>query len=73
MLERRNGALIVVIEDDGCGFDFEVALNSTEAGRSHLGLFGMQERAELLGGRLTIEAKDGRGTTVFTEIPLRDE
>ncbi len=36
-----------------------------------VGLFGMQERAVLLDGRLTIESECGQGTAVFVEIPLR--
>jgi len=73
MLEQRNGALIAVIEDDGRGFDVEAAFNSTDPDRPHLGLFGMRERAALLGGRLTIESARGKGTTVFVEIPLGSE
>jgi signal transduction histidine kinase len=38
-----------------------------------LGLSGMRERADLLGGSLTIESAQGNGTTVFVEIPLPDE
>ncbi len=70
ILEKRNGALIAVIEDDGRGFDVEATLNSPSEDRPHLGLFGMQERAALLGGRLKIESEYGKGTTVFVEIPL---
>lgn len=70
MLEKRNGALIAVIEDDGRGFDVEATLNSPSEDRPHLGLFGMQERAALLGGRLKIESECGKGTTVFVEIPI---
>ena len=35
-----------------------------------LGLYGMEERAALVGGRLTIESTPGKGTTVFVEVPL---
>ncbi|MBI3761538.1 MAG: GAF domain-containing protein, partial [Chloroflexi bacterium] len=70
MLEQRHGAAIAVVEDDGCGFDVEAALNAGDHDRPHLGLFGMQERAALLGGRLTIESESGKGTTVFVEIPM---
>jgi len=73
MLEKRNGALIAVIEDDGRGFDVEVALHAPSDVRPHLGLFGMQERVALLGGRLTIESECGKGTTVFVEVPLSRE
>ena len=72
LLEKRNGSVVVVIEDDGQGFDAEAVFRSNGSARPHLGLFGMQERAELLGGRLTIESERGKGTTVFVEIPLND-
>lgn len=65
LVERRDGNVIAVIEDDGKGFEARNA-----QGESHLGLLGMRERAELLGGHLTIESSPGRGTSVFVEIPL---
>ena len=68
LLERRNGSVITVVEDDGCGFE-----NDNSSGDFHLGLLGMRERAELLGGRLTIESNPGQGTSVFVEIPLMTE
>jgi signal transduction histidine kinase len=73
MLEKRNGSVIAVIEDDGRGFEVESAVSSIDGQRPHLGLFGMQERVELIGGRLTIESTRDAGTTVFVEIPLNDE
>ena len=68
LIERRNGSVIAVIEDDGQGFEV-----GTTTGEYHLGLLGMRERAELLGGRLTIESSPGRGTSVFVEVPLPTE
>ncbi len=68
LVERRNGSVIAVIEDDGLGFAV-----STSHGEHHLGLLGMRERAELLGGRLTIESNPGQGTSVYVEIPLAIE
>lgn len=65
LIEQRGAVIVAVIEDDGSGFDVE---NGT--GSQHLGLLGMSERAELLGGRLTIESAPGQGTSVFVEIPL---
>jgi signal transduction histidine kinase len=38
-----------------------------------LGLYGMRERASLLGGTLTIESTPGTGTAIFVEIPLDGE
>lgn len=68
LVERRNNIAIAVIEDDGQGFEIGDA-----TGEYHLGLLGMRERAELLGGRLTIESSPGQGTSVFVELPLQTE
>jgi signal transduction histidine kinase len=39
---------------------------------NHLGLFGMRERAEMLGGEFVIESSPGKGTTVRVEVPFDD-
>jgi PAS domain S-box-containing protein len=58
-----------VIEDDGQGFDaqfaFEVAI---KGGR--LGLVGLRERSQLLGGTLSIVSAKRRGSTVFVRVPF---
>ena len=71
LIERRNGDVITVIEDDGEGFD--VNENGLNQGGQRFGLLGMQERAELLGGRLTIESTPQLGTSVFVRIPLHQQ
>ncbi len=65
LLERRNGRVRVIIEDDGQGFALQQA-----AGSGRLGLYGMRERAELLDGTFTIESEPGQGTSIFVEVPL---
>jgi signal transduction histidine kinase len=62
LLERRNGRVRAIIEDDGVGFDPQQA-------NDRLGLYGLVERAELLNGTVTIESESGRGTTIFVEVP----
>ncbi len=52
----------LVVSDDGVGMDVNQILQSSSA-RS-LGLDGMRERAEMFGGRLTIDSAPGKGTTV---------
>lgn len=64
IIEQRNGTLVTLVEDDGCGFDREAVW-----AEDHLGLLGIRERAEALGGALTVEAAPGHGTTLLVEIP----
>ena len=71
-LEERNGTAVVVVEDDGCGFDPEALKLSTARAR-RLGLAGMEERAALIGGRLTVESRPGAGTAVFLEVPAEKD
>lgn len=66
LLEGWLDRVRAIVEDDGRGFDVEAVLASTR----RLGLYGMQERVELLGGTLTIESRPGAGTSIFVEIPL---
>ena len=69
LLQVRDGQLSVIVEDDGIGFDVHRVL-SAEAGQTKLGLYGMQERAELVGGRLDIESQPGTGTTIYLRMPM---
>lgn len=68
LLERRRDAAVLIVEDDGRGFDPD-AWRTADGHAGHLGLLGIHERAALLGGRLTIESAPGQGTTLFVEIP----
>jgi len=72
LLEVRHGSVSLIVEDDGQGFDVAACMKSTRSERC-LGVFGMRERATLLGGILTIESTPGNGTTVFVEVPLPSE
>jgi PAS domain S-box-containing protein len=67
ILELLGEKAIVIIEDDGIGFDTSVIRRS-----SHLGLLGMQERAQTIGGTFVIESRPGGGTTIVAEIPYAD-
>ena len=67
LVERRDDLAMVMIEDDGVGFEpYRVQ------GGDHFGLLGMRERAEALGGTLTLESAPGEGTTIVVEVPLAD-
>jgi len=69
-LEVRDGRLRGVVEDDGQGFDLAQVQRTSGRGRG-MGLLGMQERMELLGGTLHIETAASQGTRVLIELPLR--
>ena len=69
-LECSGPELLVAVEDDGKGFD-ERAQSRQE--RRGLGLLGMRERAQLLGGTIEISATRGKGTTVTILMPILPE
>ncbi|HET6763932.1 MAG TPA: sensor histidine kinase, partial [Longimicrobiaceae bacterium] len=65
---RAPSAVIVTVADDGRGFSTTDVMSTDGSG---LGLFGMQERAGYLGGRVDITSHPGAGTRVRAEIPIR--
>jgi PAS domain S-box-containing protein len=64
ILERRADNVLLIIEDDGVGFDPA----STGGAGQGFGLVGMQERAGLVGAMLEIESSAGKGTTVLVRM-----
>ena len=69
ILEFDEGKTKITVKDNGKGFDPpEIMSDLVKDGR--LGLAGMQERIQLLGGSLKIESKPGKGTTVTIEAPI---
>jgi signal transduction histidine kinase len=67
-LTTRNGVLRLAISDNGVGF---APGRGTEPG--HGGLRNMAERAQSLGGRLSLESAPGKGTSVVVEVPIGRE
>ena len=65
-LRRANGSVIATVTDDGVGFE-----PSSAAQNRRFGLTTMRERAESIGGKLSIESAPGRGSTVRCEVPER--
>ncbi|TLY55006.1 MAG: sensor histidine kinase, partial [Gammaproteobacteria bacterium] len=67
-LDQSDGKLGLTIRDDGVGFD--VARAFEQAGsRGNLGLSGMRERVEILGGNLEVDSGAGRGTRIRISLP----
>ena len=71
-LKFEAGQVTLDIVDDGIGFDVEEAIHATARPRG-LGLLGMRERIELIGGRISIHSDHANGTQVHIEIPDRKE
>jgi signal transduction histidine kinase len=61
----------LLVEDNGQGFDVAERL-AVSAMPGGIGLLGMRERFELLGGRLEIESQPGRGTRLLASVPWRE-
>jgi two-component system, NarL family, sensor histidine kinase UhpB len=66
-LVAEQARVTVAISDDGRGFVLDAALDSR---RRSLGLFGMRERAALVGGTLELTSAVGRGTRVCLTVPV---
>jgi PAS domain S-box-containing protein len=64
ILERRSDHVVLIVEDDGVGFEPGDAATI----RQGFGLVGMQERAALVGANLQIESAAGRGTTILVRM-----
>jgi PAS domain S-box-containing protein len=58
----------IVVKDNGCGFELPPRVGDL-ARTGKLGLAGMQERSQLLGGTLTIDTKPGMGTALTVKVP----
>lgn len=69
---RKNGMLIAQIQDNGVGFETN-AVNANYSERGSFGMVNMRERAELLGGTLSLESEPGKGTMITVFIPISEE
>ena len=65
ILERRHDSVLLVIEDDGIGFEADGGVKG-----QGFGLVGMRERAALIGANVEIESAPGQGTTVLVRIDV---
>jgi signal transduction histidine kinase len=69
VVDFQDSMFTLIVEDDGIGFNLNEA--SKRSPEHRLGLFGMYERASLVGGRLVIESKPEQGTSIFLEVPIK--
>ena len=65
LLEMRGDLIVLIIEDDGIGFNPKDKKNRPK----EMGLIRMNERATLIGGNLEVESAPKEGTTVYVRLP----
>ncbi len=69
-LQKLPRHLCLKIQDNGRGFQAGRLVQARQ--HTRLGLLGMRERVQMVGGRLTIKSTPGKGTTILAQIPLND-
>jgi signal transduction histidine kinase len=67
-IQKLRHRVCLKIKDDGKSFNVERTLHAD--GRKRLGLLGMRERLEMVGGSFGVESAPGKGTTIQAQIPL---
>ena len=70
-IQNLDGGICMEITDNGCGF--AVAGKGSAEKNNRLGLLGMRERVEMIGGTFCIKSAPGKGTTIRVEIPAAVE
>jgi len=71
-LQFQTGRLLVEVHDNGRGFDLSQTLDSAIS-VGHMGLLGMKERVEALGGDIRIKTGEGAGTTIILSLPVQPQ
>jgi signal transduction histidine kinase len=66
--EKLPSAICLKIKDNGKSFQAQRVMHSKR--NTRLGLIGMRERLEMVGGSFSVESAPGRGTTIRAQIPL---
>ncbi len=69
LLQAQDGQVTLAIEDDGVGFDPQIAGRAAQQGTG-FGLVGVRERARLLKGSLSIQSAHGHGTKLTVTVPF---
>ena len=67
-IQKLPDCICMKIKDDGKSFNVERTLHAN--GGKRLGLLGMRERLEMVGGKFVVESSPGKGTTINAQLPL---
>lgn len=67
-IQQAKGVICMEIKDEGQGFEVD-GTTQAKTKNNRLGLLGMRERVEMVGGTFCVESASGAGTTVRVEIP----
>jgi len=67
-IQKLRGVICMEVKDNGKSFEMQSVLSTKRNQR--LGLLGMRERVEMVGGRFAVESALGKGTTIRAEIPI---
>lgn len=65
-LQRKENNILLTTNDNGAGFNYDASANESTG----LGLRNLLTRTELIGGKLFVESKKGKGTSYIFEIPI---
>jgi signal transduction histidine kinase len=66
-LDQNDSKIMILCHDNGIGFDADKIIKDGTG----IGLRSLKNRTDMLGGRLKLESKKGKGTSFFFEIPLK--
>lgn len=67
-ISRKGENILLEVKDDGQGFDLG-SVRAEALQQQHLGLLGIQERAELVGGNTELSSRPGQGTQILVRVP----
>lgn len=70
-LDAGSEMLILVISDNGIGFNVEEIMDQVSLGRKAYGLTGILERVQQLNGKINIKSKINEGTTFYVKLPVK--
>ena len=69
LVRRTLTGLLAIVRDNGCGFDATDWQMRCLQG-NHLGLLGIEERVNLVGGSFCVDSEPGKGAAVYADVPL---